>query len=117
MTLKHLYIRSEFCRSKSGHRVLYSLKSRCQLGCVPIWRSESYSELTWLWQKSLSCGHKTKVPISLLAVSQRSLSAPRGHLYSLPCGPPHLQNQKQRVSFTQNSSHTSNPSHLDPCPF
>ena len=85
-------------------------------GHVLIWRSVSYSKLTYFLENLLSCGHRTKVSISLLDVIERPLSAPRSPLKSLPHGPHHLQCQEQGVSLTQNSSHPSNPSHLDTCP-
>ena len=43
---------------------------------VVIWNLDSSWKITWLWQNFVPCSCRTEVSVSLLAVSQRLLSAP-----------------------------------------
>lgn len=52
------------------------------------------------WQNLVPGGCRVEVPISLQAVSQSLLWAPRAHWHSLPCDPLHPQSQQQRISCT-----------------
>ena len=70
------------------------------LDWVLIWRLWGKFSFQWkfsvhsCWQNSLLCSYRMETPVSLLAISQRLFSAPRGHLHSLWCGSLHLQVNK-----------------------
>lgn len=54
-------------------------KSRCCLGCIHLWRFCSwiyFGTHSGCWPNSVPCRCKTEVPISLLAVGRRPVSAP-----------------------------------------
>ena len=112
---QHPFISSHFNRSEVQHSVsVFSVQSltrqklRCWPGCLPIRNLQGR-----IWLNPAPCGCGTEVPISLLAVSQGPLIAPRGPMHSLPCGPFHLQSQQQRISLMPNLSLFCQE---DPCP-
>lgn len=77
------------------------LKSRCQLSCVLIWKSVSWFKVTGLCQNSLSCGHRTKFPSSLLNVGTWTPSFLKPGTGTLP--------PTEFLSYIK--------SYLDACPF
>lgn len=105
---QYSFISSQFCRSK----ILYSMGSLLRVS--PGW-NEGLAELSShmeaskrhcfpansCWQNSSPCSYETGIPASLLAVTQRLLSAPGEYSHSLPCGLLHCQG----------SNGASNPSH------
>lgn len=109
------YFCSQFCKSvvwsdMTGFSApcLPELKCRYWLGLCFHLEFQGFHKLTGLWQNADPDGCGTEVPVSLLVVSQRLLSASTGHTRSLSCGPLCLQNQQGRISCASAPSCTLN---------